>query len=116
VIVLKFSRAKLAGFLSGGAQGIVLGIFSTPFLTRVFLTAVFISRAVRGGQTGNQLDPQGGLGEIREAILEAIEASVVYPAILLNDLKAHSEFEVERDTVSDFLIGMNFHLRRLYPA
>lgn len=111
VIILKISRAKLASPLSGGTQGIVLGIFSTPFLNRVFLTAVFISRAVRGVQTGNQSEPQAHW-DIREPIMEAIEASVVYPTILLNILKAHSEFHVERIIVSVFfLLEMNLHIR-----
>ena len=33
--------------------------------------------------------------------MEAIEASVIYPAILLNVLKARSEFGAEQKTVSD---------------
>lgn len=102
VIVLKISQARLSNSLSSGTQGIVLGIFSTPF---AFISAVFISRVIRGAQTGSQLDPQAQHWEIRGLVMEVIEASVLYPAIVLNVLKARSEFDAEQDVVSDLLIN-----------
>lgn len=106
MIVLKISQAKLSGFLSGGIQGIVLGVFSTPFVTRLFVTVVFISGLFRGARTGNELDPQPREGEIHELMMEVIEASVLYPAIILNVLEAHSESDAEQKIVSGSFVNI----------
>lgn len=63
-------------------------------------------------QTGNQLDNQTR-EDIRGLVMDAIEASVIYPAIVLNVLKARSEFSVDQDTVSDSLTGTKEPLLKL---
>jgi hypothetical protein len=86
-------RTKIASFVS---CGIAFRVFSA---THLFVSVIFISRVFRNAQKENQLDPRTRW-QIRGLIMVAIEASVLYPAILLNVLKARSKSSAERTTVS----------------
>ena len=102
MIVLKIYQANLTSTFSGGIQAIVLAIFSPPFMAGAFATIVSFFRVFRNAQGDDQSDPQARLETCRELIMEAIQACVMYPAIILNFLGVHLQLNPEQDVVRDY--------------
>ena len=100
MIVFRVSQVRLTDLLSGGTQAIVLAIFAAPITTRNLLTFMFVFETFQDLRTKDQLDQQAYLEAHREQVMKAIEAWVVYPAILLNFLKTHLQFETGGNLVS----------------
>lgn len=99
MIVLKVSQVRLKTLFSGSIKTIVLAILSTPFTTNAFATVVITFRAFSDAREEDWSDPQALLETYRKLIMKAIEACMLYPAILLNFLKARLQLDSGQNTV-----------------
>jgi len=100
VVILESLRVESAS-ISGGIRAIVLAIFCTPLVTYVCVTVVVIFRILRAALIDNQLDSQAHWDAYRGVMINVIEGCVVYPAILLNIIRAHSQGYGSQNAVSD---------------
>ena len=117
VIVLKIYQATFTSIFSGGIQAIVLAIFSTPSIANAFAAIVLPLRVFRDAQGNDQSDSQARLKTCRELIMKAIEACVMYPAILLNFLRLRLHLDPGQDAVRDYYVRTReSHLCRLHLA
>ena len=100
VVILESVRVESAS-ISGGIRAIVLTIFSVPLVTYVCVTAVVVFRILRAALIDNRLDSQARWDAYRGVIIKVIEGCVMYPAILLNIIRAHSQRYSSQNAVSD---------------